>query len=110
MIRDPGEPAFDEADVTWLSGLCEYAAIATRNAQAYQQSAQATSMPEETLSGPRQELEQLASELRATSEQVERLMALLDDRTRQWSGSFSASSRPKAESAQVWRHTLTNDG
>jgi two-component system NtrC family sensor kinase len=34
VAREPGEPAFGEADVEWLSGLAEYAAIAVRNARA----------------------------------------------------------------------------
>jgi GAF domain-containing protein len=79
VARDSGEPGFSEADVEWLSGLAEYTAIAVRNARAYQQSAQAAAMPEETLSSLRHELDQLAAELRATSERVEHLVALLDE-------------------------------
>jgi CheY-like chemotaxis protein len=82
VARDPGEPVFRDADVEWLSGLAEYTAIAVRNAQAYQQSAQAASVPKETLSSLRQELDQLAAELRATSEHLERLVALLDEGNR----------------------------
>jgi CheY-like chemotaxis protein len=83
VARDPGEPAFGQADVEWLSGLAEYTAIAVRNAQAYQQAAQAPPLPEEMLSSLRQELDQLAAELRASREHVERLVALLDERNRE---------------------------
>jgi hypothetical protein len=62
-----------------LTGLAECTAIAVRLLQAYQQRAQAAHLLEETLSNLRQELDQLAAELRATSGYVERLLALLDE-------------------------------
>jgi CheY-like chemotaxis protein len=78
--RPPGGMVFGELDVAWLAGLADYAAIAVRNAQLYQQR-QEQSVP----SGPgelriadlQQELEQLSVELRALGERVQRLAAKL---------------------------------
>jgi GAF domain-containing protein len=80
--RSPGEPMFTDSDVEWLSGLSEYAAIATRNAQAFEQRPQAepAQLRDETkLAACRREMDQLVEEFGAALETVERLAAHLSD-------------------------------
>jgi CheY-like chemotaxis protein len=82
VIRDPNEPAFNEADVEWLSGLAEYTAIAMRNARAFQEQTQPKAIPDldQSLVDAWQcELDQLVSDLERVTGTVERLAALLDE-------------------------------
>jgi DNA-binding response OmpR family regulator len=81
VARSRGEPAFNEADVEWLSGLADYAAIAVHNAQAYQQRAQSPPelwLDEERLTDWRHEIDQLTEGLQAASSAAKRLAALLE--------------------------------
>jgi two-component system NtrC family sensor kinase len=78
--RDRGEAPFGEADVEWLGGLADYAAIAIRNARAYEQQAQASTAPQrddETMLVWRSELAQLAEQLQAATENARRLATLV---------------------------------
>jgi DNA-binding response OmpR family regulator len=73
--RNPGEAAFNEADVEWLSGLSDYAATAVHNAWAYQQQVAAASTPatSEALSHVRRDLARLADDLAAAAQTARRL-------------------------------------
>jgi len=73
--RNPGEAAFNEADVEWLSGLSDYAATAVHNAWAYQQQVAAATSPavSESLAQVRQELARLADDLANAAQTARRL-------------------------------------
>lgn len=78
--RSPKESPFSESDVEWLNGLADYAAIAVRNAQAYQQRTSpppAPSIDEETLSALQHEIAELTRELQAATQTAQSLAALL---------------------------------
>jgi GAF domain-containing protein len=78
--RDPGEPSFGDGDVEWLGGLADYAAIAVRNARSFEQlwqSPASASVDAQRIETVQQELEQLAIELQAAAERVQRLSSLL---------------------------------
>jgi GAF domain-containing protein len=79
--RNPGEAAFNEADVEWLSGLSDYAATAAHNAWAYQQQVAAATAPavSETLTQVRQELARLADDLANAAQTARRLSDRLDE-------------------------------
>jgi CheY-like chemotaxis protein len=82
VTRSPGEPMFTDSDVEWLSGLSEYAAIATRNAQAFEHRPQpepAQLREETTLVACRREIDQLVEELGAALGTAERLAAHLSE-------------------------------
>jgi two-component system NtrC family sensor kinase len=78
--RDPGEASFGDSDVEWLGGLADYAAIAVRNARSFQQLRRSPASPalaSQRTEAVRQELGQLAVELQAAAERVQRLSSLL---------------------------------
>jgi CheY-like chemotaxis protein len=78
--RDPGEPSFGDADVEWLGGLADYAAIAVRNARALQKLRRPptpAALDGKKIEAVRTELEQLAIELQEAAERVQRLCSLL---------------------------------
>ena len=78
--RDPGEPSFGDGDVEWLGGLADYAAIAVRNARSFQQLCRPSASPDfdaQRIEAVQHELEQLAIELQAAAERVQRLSSLL---------------------------------
>jgi two-component system NtrC family sensor kinase len=80
--RESDGPAFTEADVEWLAGLADYAAIAVHNARSVRtriQQAPPPSLDEERLTALKKELAELAARLRAAGETVERLTRLLDE-------------------------------
>jgi two-component system NtrC family sensor kinase len=82
--RSPNESLFSESDVEWLNGLAEYAAIAVRNAQAYQQHLSppppSPSIDKETLLALQREITQLGEELQAASQTAQSLATLLDQK------------------------------
>ena len=83
--RRPSESPFHESDVEWLNGLADYAAIAVRNARAFQQRAPkltSSSLDEETLAALQHRISQLAEELEAAALSVESLSALLNEQDR----------------------------
>jgi two-component system NtrC family sensor kinase len=78
--RSPGEMAFSETDVEWLTGLADYVAIGVRNARTCQQRAEQTpaaSIDPETIAALRLDLEQLNTELQTAIRTVEELSARL---------------------------------
>jgi two-component system NtrC family sensor kinase len=80
VARRFGEHPFGETEVEWLGGLADYAAIAVRNAWAFQQPTPPQPLPESDLSEAavwRQEIKRLIKELQAATETVRRLAALL---------------------------------
>lgn len=80
VARSRGEAAFNEADVEWLSGLADYAAIAVHNAQAFQERTQTLpgpSLDKDTIAAWRHEIDQLTSSLEAATETAKRLAILL---------------------------------
>jgi CheY-like chemotaxis protein len=82
VARGFGENPFGEADVEWLGGLADYAAIAVLNARAFQQSTPPQPPPEGAQDQAdvwRQAIRQLTRELQAATETVRRLTALLPE-------------------------------
>jgi CheY-like chemotaxis protein len=78
--RSPGEMAFTEMDVEWLTGLADYAAIGVHNAWTYRQSArqaQAAGIDPETLSAIRHDLDRLEAALQVALKTVQDLSARL---------------------------------
>jgi two-component system NtrC family sensor kinase len=77
--RDPGMSGFGEANLEWLSGLADYAAIAVRNAQVHQQGRQPPTVDHQALAAVRLELAELGAELLAAGERLQTLAELLAD-------------------------------
>jgi CheY-like chemotaxis protein len=78
--RSAGEPPFTEMDLEWLDGLSDYAAIAVRNAQAFQQHVLSQPFPEDDSDQAatlRQDLERLTTALQAATKAAQRLASLL---------------------------------
>ncbi len=74
--RHAGEPPFTEADLAWLTGLAEYAAIAVRNAQVCRQRARPAAAPcpdEATIKLWQREIEQAAGQLQAAATALQQL-------------------------------------
>jgi CheY-like chemotaxis protein len=78
-VRSPGETAFGESDLEWLSGLAEYVAIAVHNARRCQEraAAQPPSESEDLRPALQSQVDQLAAALQAANEAIERLATLL---------------------------------
>jgi CheY-like chemotaxis protein len=80
--RESDGPAFTEADVEWLAGLADYAAIAVRNARSVRTRIQQAPPPdydEDKLSALKKEVTELATRLQAAGKTVERLTRLLEE-------------------------------
>lgn len=78
VTRSPGEAGFHEGDTEWLTGLADYAAIAIRNARAYEEREPpplAAAPAEEESPAWQDELAQLAASLHSALETVQRLAA-----------------------------------
>lgn len=78
--RVPGQARFSEADVEWLANLADYAAIAVRNARLYQQARRPPApqtVDEQRAAVLQLELVQLAAELQAANNRIQRLAAQL---------------------------------
>lgn len=78
--RVPGHAPFSESDVEWLANLADYAAIAVRNARLYQQSRKPPApqtADEQRTAALQLELVQLAEELQAATDRLQRLAAQL---------------------------------
>jgi hypothetical protein len=76
--RDPGALTFNEADLDWIGGLADYAAIAVQNAQAYESHTWPAPVPTDEKSQTlRQELAELATELEQAQKTIARMALLL---------------------------------
>ncbi len=83
--RSPGEQGFGEGDAEWLSGLADYGAIAIRNATTCQsaRTAQSAQNNEAVLSALEHEAQELARDLQAATERLNKLAAMLAEARKQ---------------------------
>ncbi|HSR31315.1 MAG TPA: response regulator [Anaerolineae bacterium] len=87
--RAPGAPGFGEADMEWLAGLADYAAVAVRNARLFQQQRPLATPPhdiEQKLHDVERELERLGAELQAITDGVQRLAMQVAQESRSQAG------------------------